>query len=68
MQDLNPEEALLTAGDVARLAGVHRASVHRWARAGLLPATKRPGLRGQYRFRLADVDRFLASLVTAVAS
>ncbi|MBJ7598009.1 helix-turn-helix domain-containing protein [Candidatus Nephthysia bennettiae] len=48
------EDDLLTTGEAARLAGVHRSTVDRWIRLGLLPiASRLPS--GHARVRRQDV-------------
>ena len=51
-------EPLLKVSEVADLMNAHPNSVRRWADIGLLPSY-RIGLRGDRRFTLQDVDRFL---------
>jgi excisionase family DNA binding protein len=53
---------LLTAGEVAKQAGVSDESVRQWAKRGRLPHVRAAsGAHGAlYLFRQADVDRFLA--------
>jgi excisionase family DNA binding protein len=46
---------LLSAGAVAKILGVNRATVWRWCEAGKLPAFRTPG--GQWRIRAVDVAR-----------
>lgn len=48
----------LTSGQVAELFGVATETVAAWADAGKLPHFRTPG--GQRRYRLADVEEFLA--------
>ncbi len=48
------EDELLTTGEAARLVGVHRSTVDRWIRLGLLPiASRLPS--GHARVRRDDV-------------
>jgi len=49
---------LLTAPEVAKRMGVHRATVARWAKEGQLPVYMR-GPRGEYYFREADLAGLL---------
>ena len=56
--DLHPK-AMLRAGDVASLLGVHINTVRRWSNEGVLRAF-RVGLRRERRFRREDVDAFLS--------
>lgn len=66
-----PEESftspddLLTAADVARMAGRTVATVSRWAIAGVLPTAAQANGRV---FRRADVDAFLEARRTGAAS
>lgn len=55
-----PDETLRT-GAAAKRLGVSRATVRRWADAGLLPYLRFPS--GQRRFRPADIDAIFADLV-----
>ena len=55
--DLRPK-AVLRAGDVASLLGVHINTVRRWSDEGALRAF-RVGPRGERRFRREDVEAFL---------
>lgn len=55
--DLGPK-AVLRAGDVASLLGVHINTVRRWSNEGALRAF-RVGPRRERRFRREDVDAFL---------
>lgn len=50
---LNRDDALLLPHEVATMFGVHRATVGRWARLGMLIHVRTPG--GQRRYRLGDV-------------
>ena len=52
----------LSSGAVARIFGVDRKTVARWADTGKLASFKTPG--GQRRFHRADVDEFLAQVAT----
>ncbi len=51
-------QRLLTLKEVSDMLRVHPNSIRRWSDAGLLPAL-RIGERGDRRFRLRDVERFL---------
>ena len=51
-------KAILRAGEVASLVGVHVNTVRRWSNTGLLKAY-RVGPRGDRRFRREEVDAFL---------
>lgn len=62
----NPSD-LLTTAEVAAIGGVSRTTVHRWAKAGVLPTAFRiPS--GHRRFRRADVTALLATEAEDVAS
>lgn len=67
MQDTSPPDRDLTAEDVAKIAQVHRATVHRWARSGTLPGMKRPGRKGHYRFSRADVEQLMERMRSGAA-
>jgi excisionase family DNA binding protein len=51
--------ALLTVTEVATFFRVHPQTVTRWTRTGRLPVHRTPG--GQYRFRVSEVQAYLAS-------
>jgi excisionase family DNA binding protein len=51
-------QRLLTLKEVSDMLRVHPNSIRRWSDTGLLPAV-RIGERGDRRFRLQDVERFL---------
>ena len=51
-------QRLLTLKEVSDMLRVHPNSIRRWSDAGLLPAV-RLGERGDRRFRVRDVERFL---------
>ena len=51
---------LLTIGDAATVAAVHRNTVRSWCTAGQLPSV-RVNARGEHRIRRADLVAFLAS-------
>ena len=51
-------KAILRAGEVASLLGVHTNTVRRWSNTGLLKVY-RVGPRGDRRFRRQGVDAFL---------
>jgi excisionase family DNA binding protein len=57
MQHSTPP-SLLTVKEAARLLHVHPNTVRRWHDIGLLSAY-RVGPRGDRRFRLEDIERFL---------
>lgn len=54
-----PDGILLTTGQVAQRAGVHRTTVHHWERDGKLDATT--VVNGIRLFALADVDDLIAA-------
>ena len=56
--DPSVPQRLLTLKEVSEMLRVHPNSIRRWSDAGLLPAV-RIGERGDRRFRLRDVERFL---------
>jgi len=58
-----PRSDLLTAGQVAALAGVHRSTVHHWAKDGKLPVSC--AVNGIRLFELHTVERFIAQRPTA---
>ena len=51
-----PSTELLTAGEVAALKGVHRTTVHHWAKDGKLPVAQT--VNGIRLFLRTDVDNF----------
>jgi len=53
-------ERMLTVSEAALMLSAHPNSVRRWADMGLLPAY-RFGQRGDRRFKLEDLSRFLES-------
>lgn len=54
--DLN--DKYLTPTEVAQMFRVDPKTVSRWAKAGKIPSVRTPG--GHHRFRLSDVQKFLA--------
>lgn len=52
-------ERLLSARQLARLLNVHINTIRRWNNRGLINA-HRIGSRGDRRFDLAEIERFLA--------
>ena len=50
-------DEILTLQDVARLLKVHEKTVYTMARSGELPGFK---VRGQWRFKRADLDDWIA--------
>ncbi len=56
--DPSVPQRLLTLKEVSDMLRVHPNSIRRWSDAGLLPAV-RIGERGDRRFRLQDVERFM---------
>lgn len=59
-RDTSPSETLLPIGDVARRAGVSVDTVREWDRRGALTSIRTNG--GHRRFRLSEVDHYLAAL------
>lgn len=61
MIDINlyPQDEVLTTAQCANAAGIHRRTVVAWIATGILPATRRPGLRGHYRILWGDFYRVL---------
>lgn len=53
-----PSDELLTAGQVAQRAGVHRTTVHHWAKDGKLPTDRE--VNGIRLFSVAAVDALIA--------
>lgn len=45
----------LNTREAANVAGHNRRTIVAWIRDGKLPATRRPGKRGHYRIRWADL-------------
>ncbi len=52
---------MLTVGEVARLLHVHPNTLRRWSNNGRIKAY-RINLRGDRRYRLRDIEDFLAQL------
>ena len=52
---------MLTVGEVARLLHVHPNTLRRWSNNGRIKAY-RVNLRGDRRYRLRDIEDFLAQL------
>jgi excisionase family DNA binding protein len=52
-------DRLLTLEETAQLIKVSKISLRRWTRDGSLPCV-RVGLRGDRRFRLEDIESYLA--------
>jgi len=55
-------DIMLTAGEAARMLGVHENTVRRWSKKGILKSC-RVGPRGDRRFRRQDVDSFLVRIL-----
>lgn len=53
-------EMYLPIGDVARRAGVSVDTIREWDKAGRIKSYRTAG--GHRRFRLADIDKYLAAL------
>lgn len=60
-----PSQELLTAGQVAKRAGVHRTTVHHWEKDGKLPAAQE--VNGIRLFDSGVVDEFIAAREAAGA-
>ena len=58
LDDPSVSRRFLTLKEVSDMLRVHPNSIRRWSDTGLLPAV-RIGERGDRRFRLQDVERFL---------
>lgn len=61
-----PSRELLTAGQVAERAGVHRTTVHHWEKDGKLAAAQE--VNGIRLFDAAVVDAYIASRAEAGAA
>lgn len=61
----NELSEMLTVSEVARLIHVHPNTLRRWSDTGIIRAL-RITRRGDRRFRLVDVNRFLDDLNTHV--
>jgi excisionase family DNA binding protein len=61
-----PSPGYLSSGEAARLLGVCRQTVLRWARDGALHSTRTLG--GHLRFRAADVENLRQTLANLGAS
>ena len=59
-------EELLTTGQVAKLAQVHRTTVHHWECDGKLDAAQ--VVHGMRMFRRGDVEQFLADRAEEAAA
>lgn len=62
-----PDDATLTVAKAARLLGVHANTIRAWSDQGRLPYY-RINERGDRRYRLADLQRFLATAAGSGAS
>lgn len=49
----------LSSTHAASYLGVHVQTLKKWARAGRIPYRQYGGDRGHWRFRRADLDRFI---------
>jgi excisionase family DNA binding protein len=54
------ETAFVNVGKAARYLGVSPASLRQWSDEGLVRTYRTPG--GQRRYRIADLEAFIASL------
>jgi excisionase family DNA binding protein len=54
------ETAFVNVGKAARYLGVSPASLRQWSDEGLVRVYRTPG--GQRRYRIADLEAFIASL------
>ena len=61
MTDRSEIKPMLTVREVARLLHVHANTVRRWSDRGIIKAYRITS-RGDRRFRLEDVARFIAEL------
>lgn len=52
--DLYPEDETLSTKQCAQAAGINRRTVVAWINSGVLPATRRPGIRGRYSIIWGD--------------
>jgi excisionase family DNA binding protein len=50
-----PPNEKLTTAEAADAVGYNRRTIVAWIRRGILPATRRPGLRGHYRIKWQDL-------------
>ncbi len=57
------ETAFVNVGKAARYLGVSPASLRQWSDEGLVRVYRTPG--GQRRYRIADLEAFIASLQEA---
>ena len=61
-----PETAFVNVGKAAAYLGVSPASLRQWSDEGLVRVYRTPG--GQRRYRIADLETFIASLVEQPAA
>jgi len=55
MPDTIVQDRRLTANEVAKMLGLDRETIYRWARSGRIPCIK---FRHRLRFRLSDIERW----------
>ncbi|HSE29378.1 MAG TPA: BldC family transcriptional regulator [Candidatus Saccharimonadales bacterium] len=57
---IDPDDQLLTSGEVAALFRVDPKTVPRWVKAGRLSSKRTPG--GHHRFRVGDIRALMAGV------
>lgn len=50
-------DQMLRAREACEALGIHRVTMYRWIKAGILPAIRLPG--GEFRIRKEDIDLIL---------
>ena len=58
---------ILSVAEVAAMVGVHRATLHRWQRKGILPPRRRVGA-GRVRFLSTEIEGWLRNLKPALGA
>ena len=53
--NLYPPDEMITTNEAAQATGYHRRTIVAWINRRILPATRRPGLRGHYRIKWQDL-------------
>ena len=56
-------ENLLTVGEAAKIMHAHPNTVRRWGDSGIIRSYRLPGRRGDRRFRINDVTRYIKHML-----